>query len=84
MSVVYLAEDTRLKRRVAIKFLLRHIAGNCDEQKRFEIEVKAAAVLDYPNIVTIHAIEHNDDLFNSRFQIPKGSDSLETFKQHET
>jgi serine/threonine protein kinase/dienelactone hydrolase len=64
MGIVYLAEDTRLDRRVAIKFLPRHIAGNSDERKRFEIEAKAAAALNHPNIATIHAIENTaDDLF---------------------
>ncbi len=61
MGVVYLAEDTNLDRKVAIKFLPHHIAGNSDERKRFEIEAKAAAALNHPNIATIHAIEHTDD-----------------------
>jgi len=61
MGVVYLAEDTKLKRQVAIKFLPRHIASNSDERKRFEIEAQAAAALNHPNIATIHAIEHSDD-----------------------
>lgn len=59
--MVYLAEDTRLDRKVAIKFLPRHIAANSDERKRFEIEAKAAAALNHPNIATIHAIEEADD-----------------------
>ena len=61
MGVVYLAEDTKLKRQVAIKFLPSHIAQNSDERKRFEIEAQAAAALNHPNIATIHAIEHTDD-----------------------
>jgi len=61
MGIVYLAEDTKLERKVAIKFLPSHIARNSDEQKRFEIEAKAAAALNHPNIATIHAIEHTDD-----------------------
>jgi len=61
MGVVYLAEDTRLDRKVAIKFLPSHIAGNSEERKRFEIEAKAAASLNHPNIATIHAIEEADD-----------------------
>ena len=36
MGVVYLAEDTKLKRKVAIKFLPRHIAANAVERQRFE------------------------------------------------
>ncbi len=60
MGVVYLAEDTKLKRQVAIKFLPRHIASNSDERKRFEIEAQAAAALNHENIATIHNIEEND------------------------
>ncbi len=61
MGVVYLAEDTKLERKVAIKFLPTHISANSDERKRFEIEAKAAAALNHPNIATIHAIEEADD-----------------------
>jgi non-specific serine/threonine protein kinase len=61
MGVVYLALDTKLDRKVAIKFLPHHIAGNSDERKRFEIEAKAAAALNHPNIGTIHAIEIVDE-----------------------
>ncbi|HKI77124.1 MAG TPA: protein kinase [Ignavibacteriaceae bacterium] len=61
MGVVYLAEDTKLRRRVAIKFLPRNIAADTEERKRFEIEAQAAASLNHPNITTIHAIEESDD-----------------------
>jgi serine/threonine-protein kinase len=60
MGVVYLAEDSRLERQVAIKFLPRNITGISDERKRFEIEAKAAAALNHPNIATIYAIEESD------------------------
>jgi serine/threonine protein kinase len=61
MGVVYLAEDMKLKRKVAIKFLPRYIASDAEERQRFEIEAQAAASLNHPNITTIHAIEEEDD-----------------------
>jgi serine/threonine protein kinase len=61
MGIVYLAEDSKLERQVAIKFLPHHIASNSEERKRFEIEAKAAAALNHPNIATIYAIEESDD-----------------------
>jgi serine/threonine protein kinase len=62
MGVVYKAEDTKLERLVAIKFLPHHIAANDEECQRFKVEAKAAAALNHPNIATIHAIEEVDDM----------------------
>jgi len=60
MGIVYLAEDTKLKRQVAIKFLPHHITTNEVECKRFEMEAQAAASLNHPNISTIYATEETD------------------------
>ena len=61
MGVVYKAEDIKLKREVAIKFLPRHVVANTEEKQRFEIEAQAAAALNHPNIATIHAIEEYEN-----------------------
>jgi len=61
MGVVYKAEDTKLKRDVAIKFLPRQIAASHDERQRLKIEARAAAALNHPNIATIHANHEVDE-----------------------
>src|SRR5260370_20821319 len=56
MGEVYLAEDTRLHRKVALKILPADLASNQDRIRRFEQEATAAAALNHPNIATIHEI----------------------------
>ena len=60
MGVVYKAEDTRLDRPVALKFLAPHLLRDEEGRKRFEREAKAAAKLDHPNICTVHEIDEVD------------------------
>ncbi len=60
MGVVYKAQDTKLDRPVALKFLAPHLLRDDDSRKRFEREAKASAQLDHPNICTVYEIDEAD------------------------
>ena len=54
MGEVYLAEDPKLGREVAVKVLAAEVAADVERRQRFEQEARAASKLNHPNILTVH------------------------------
>lgn len=62
MGEVYLAQDTKLDRKVGLKILTADVAADHTRMRRFVQEAKAASALNHPNIITIHEIEQIDSV----------------------
>jgi serine/threonine protein kinase/Tol biopolymer transport system component/Tfp pilus assembly protein PilF len=72
MGDIYLAEDTRLGRKVALKALPAHFTKDAERVRRFQLEAKAASALSHPNIITIYEIGHLDHLHYIVFEFIDG------------
>jgi len=72
MGDVYRARDPRLGRDVAVKVLPLSFADDADRLRRFELEARAAAGLNHPNIVTIYSVEKSDGVLFLTMEVVEG------------
>ncbi len=72
MGEVYVAEDTKLRRRVALKVLPSRFAAVPERLKRFRREAEAVAALSHPNIVTIYSVEEADGVHFLTMELVEG------------
>jgi serine/threonine protein kinase/tetratricopeptide (TPR) repeat protein len=72
MGDVYVAQDTRLDRRVALKLPRRDVAASVDRLTLFQREAKAAAALNHPNIVHLYSVEEADGLIFMTMELVHG------------
>src|SRR5215510_6003979 len=78
MGEVYLAEDRKLRRKVALKLLSADLTRDADRLRRFEQEAQAASALNHPNILVIHEIGTEGDAHFIATEFIEG----ETLRQH--
>jgi serine/threonine protein kinase len=81
MGVVYKAQDTKLNRIVALKFLPHHLAKGTTEQSRFLQEAQAAGVLNHPNICVIHDVREEDGKQFIVMELVEGATIRETIQK---
>lgn len=82
MGEVYLARDTRLGRKVALKVLPADLAADPDRRARFELEARAVAALNHSNIVTIHSVEEVEGVHFLTMELVEGRTLGELIPDH--
>jgi serine/threonine protein kinase/Tfp pilus assembly protein PilF len=81
MGQVYLVEDTKLRRQVALKLPPADLAADPERLARYEREAHAVAALNHPNIVTLHSIEEAEGLRFLTMELVKGSNLAQMLPQ---
>ena len=81
MGKVYLAEDTKLKCKVALKFLAKELTANEERKQRFIQEARAAAAIEPPHIAAIHDIDEADDNLFIAMEHVRGQSLREAIQQ---
>ncbi|MGB5293723.1 MAG: serine/threonine-protein kinase, partial [Thermoanaerobaculia bacterium] len=82
MGEVYLAEDSVLKRQVALKVLPARLAGDPQRLERFRREAETLAAMDHPNIVSIYSVEEVDGVHFLTMQYVQGEPLSEVIPRH--
>ncbi len=72
MGEVYLAEDSKLNRKVALKILPPELAGDSERRRRFEREAQAIAAINHPNIVMVHSVEEAEGVHFITMELVEG------------
>jgi serine/threonine protein kinase/tetratricopeptide (TPR) repeat protein len=72
MAEVYRAEDTNLRREVALKILPEELAANPERLERFKLEARAVAALNHPGIVTIYSVEQDEGVHYMTMELIDG------------
>ncbi len=83
MGEVYLADDIKLDRKVAIKFLPQHLTSNQQNVDRFEREAKAAATLNHPNIITIYDVIESENQICIVMEYVEGKSLRDVLNEYE-
>ena len=81
MGAVYLAEDTRLRRRVALKFLPEELTRDPDRKQRFLQEAQAAAAIEHPNLAGIYEIDEVEERTFIVMEYVRGRDIRELLRE---